>query len=163
VSLESNKQPLALVLEALDPKRGPDVRVKVSVPTGWLSARASIRVVLPRLAACVVCDGGGCERCSGQGALPLRGIEDLPADVQVHLNPVNPGQALLLRLPDLGPEPTGEGRRGCVLLEVSAQPVTSGNVTLVTMATVEWKPSWYPWAALAAALVVLLFVAYLIA
>lgn len=161
MSSEPQKQRLAVVVEELDPNRGPDVRVKAGVPDAWLSGRASIRVVLPRLAVCAVCDGGGCERCLGRGALPLRGLADPPNEIDVHLSPSPSGQALLLRLPDLGPEPQGEGRRGCVLLEISSQPLASNNVSLVAMVTENWQPSWYPWAALLLALVTLLLIAYL--
>lgn len=152
-----------MVVERLDPNRGPDVRVSTSVPLDWLVRRASVRVALPRLAACAACDGGGCERCAGKGALPLRGVNDAPLDVEVHLHPVNPGQTLALRLPELGPESKAGGPRGCVLLEVSTSEVASNNVSLVTTVTDQpslgWQLSWVPWAALAAALVVLLVVA----
>lgn len=137
------------------------MRVKVGVPGSWLSAKASIRVVLPRLAACAACDGGGCERCSGSGALPLRGIGDAATEVELHLSPVPADQALLLRLPDLGPEPQTEGRRGCVLLEVSSHSATSSNVQLVSMVTPQWQPNWYPWLALLVALGILVVVAVL--
>lgn len=151
-----------MVVERLDPHRGPDVRVCTSVPHGWLLQRANVRVVLPRLAACVACDGGGCERCAGKGALPLRGVNDAPLDVEVHLHPVNAGQTLVLRLPELGPESSTGGPRGCVLLEVSTHEVASPNVSLVTVVTHPTGFSWQPWAALAVALTVLLLVALLL-
>lgn len=162
MSSESPKQRLASVLEALDPNRGPDVHVKTSVPQAWLVGRASIRVVLPRLAACAACNGGGCERCLAKGALPLRGIGDPPIEVEVHLHPTQDGQALLLRLPELGPESTVEGPRGCVLLEVSPGEAAK-NVSLVTVATDEWKPAALPWLVLLVALGLLLLFAAVVA
>jgi hypothetical protein len=160
VSLEPNKQRLAVVVPELDANRGPDVRVKVGVPSEWIAAAASISVVLPRLAACAQCSGGGCERCNGRGALPLRGLEEPPTQVEVHLTPVGAGQTLVVRLPDLGPAPDIHGAKGCVLLEVEARPVATKNVTLVTVVTSSWIPSWQPWAALVGALCVILIVAY---
>jgi hypothetical protein len=158
---EANKQPLEVVVDPLDPNRGPDVRVKVGVPAEWLSGSACIRVVLPRLAACALCGGGGCERCAGKGALPLREIGDLPNEVEVHLKPVKRDQTLLLRLPNLGSEAQAAGQhRGCVLLEVCQQPVATKNASLVTMVTERWEPTALPLIALALALAVLLLVAW---
>jgi hypothetical protein len=76
---------LGKVTRAIEPVRGADVVLKISVLEEWLLEGRCIEVELPRNLVCAQCGGGGCSKCNNSGAVSLRGRNELPEMVQVSL------------------------------------------------------------------------------
>lgn len=57
--------------DALQAEEGPRGRVRVTVPRGWASARATIVVQAPARVRCAACEGGGCDACQRSGVFRL--------------------------------------------------------------------------------------------
>jgi len=122
-----------------DGPRGPDVELRVSVPSEWIAEGATLEIELPRNLLCAACKGGGCDACDRSGAVSVRGKKDPIERVEVTLPAASPdsapvpseGRTLVVRIPDRGGAPA-EGSdlpRGHLLLSVSTGPELSRGVS----------------------------------
>jgi hypothetical protein len=148
--------PLGRVTETLPEKRGPDVTHSVCVPLEWIAAGALVRLKLPRLLSCALCEGGGCDRCARAGALEMRTREEPVEVLSVQLTPLPEGNAQLLRIPNAGAfAEHPEEPRGCLMLKVLPGPVSSGVERVATECEQTEAPvRLSPWLLAAVALVI---------
>jgi hypothetical protein len=107
-----------------DSPRGPDVKHRIRVKSQWLERGEAIQFSLPRNLACAKCDGGGCDTCSGAGALSLRDRDASPEVVRIVLPATtresdDVAPAVAIRIPDRGGlAPDGRLPRGMLILTV---------------------------------------------
>ncbi len=114
-------QALGRVLQQddLEGPRGPDGRLRITVPREWLVEARWIELDLPRMLECARCRGGGCDGCERSGAVVTRGRKELAEVVELKLP--ESAQAVTLRLPRRGglpPDATPDLARGLLLLAV---------------------------------------------
>jgi len=136
-NLRQVTQALGRVLQRdeLEGPRGPDGRLRVTVPRGWLAEGRSIELEVPRMLECARCGGGGCDGCERSGAVTTRGRKEPPELIDLHL-PAS-SQAVTVRLPRRGGLPSDETpdlARGLMLLLVVPGDEPSAGVRVVEVA-----------------------------
>lgn len=120
-----------------DSPRGPDGCLSLQVQRDWLNKGVEVRIELPRLLTCAVCDGGGCDACGGSGALTLRDREDRPEELQVSLprpssDDVTADKAVVLRIPERGGLSSDPSLpRGLLLLKFVPADASDASVRLL--------------------------------
>ncbi|MEO5731255.1 MAG: hypothetical protein ABI134_07355 [Byssovorax sp.] len=99
---------------ALDEGTGARGRVRVEVPTAWLTAGCRIEILAPRRLPCARCDGGGCDACGKSGVLRA---PDAEASRRLEITlPGTESTAVALRLAD----PFGGGLVEQLIVEIHA-------------------------------------------
>jgi hypothetical protein len=148
-------EPLARVVDkyALDSSDGGRARLKVTVPTSWLSEGARLAITAPKLLACARCDGGGCDACDRSGA--LRGPRAPERrEIQLELPSSDDGNGVILRLQ----RPFEEGEIDQLLVQIRTGSEPSRGVTRISPIVVASgaeeavSPSWSQIALVAAAI-----------
>ena len=115
--------------------RGPDVKHRLRVKRRWLERGETIEIDLPRNLLCAKCDGGGCDTCSGSGALTLRERDAAVEVLQITLPPdqgADPRRAVALRIPERGGFSEQAGvPRGMLIMTIMAADETDQGVRRV--------------------------------